>query len=531
MNTSNTVACGPERAAPKYFLVAGIVLAALTEAMAGTILSLGRADVSGDTHATPDELAWLDIGYTALKLIGFTVTPWLTSRLHPRSLLIIATLTMGTACGAAALTARLDLLVTLRAIQGLAGGVLLVGGQVLIFLNYPKARQPILQAIFAIGSVVAPATLAPALQGWLLDRESWTWIFFGILPLALLAAGFMMLDVAPTPGLAMRRRPFDWIGLPLICVSLLCLSYVLIQGNRWDWFAEPLIVWLTVIGTVSMMLFLIRQALAKGEGPIDRGLFESADFSFAFVVSFVAGAALFGSAFLIPSLALAVLDFTPTAAGQLLLPSSALFIGALLFAAWLMQAHGLAPIATVPFGILMTMVAMWMLSGSTVESGIDDMMPAILVRGLGLGFLFLSITLIAFGNLPDKRLAAGIGLFNVGRQIGGLIGVAGLQTLISHEIAAHVNILGATLTAGSPLVAERIRAITALLTARGIDAPDAALAATGLLGREVVGQATVLAFNAAFAAIAALFVIAVPVLISVKVSVSRHARARAARSV
>ena len=53
---------------------------------------------------------------------------------------------------------------------------------------------------------------------------------------------------------------------------------------------------------------------------------------------------------------------------------------------------------TAPFGILLIMVAMWMLSGSTSESGTDDMMAAILLRGLGLGFLFLSITLIAFCN-------------------------------------------------------------------------------------------------------------------------------------
>lgn len=518
------MALGGERAATKYFLVAGIVLAALTEAVAGTTVSFGRVDIIGDTFATPDEFAWLDIGYTTLKLIGFTVTPWLTSRVHPRILLIIATLTMGAACTGAAMTARLEFLVTLRAIQGLAGGMLLVCGQVLVFLCYPRSRQPILQAMFAVGSVVAPTTLAPALQGWLLDSESWTWIFFGVLPLALLAAGVTMLDVAPTPAVAMRRRPFDWIGFLLIAVSLLCLSYVLIQGNRWDWFAEPHIVWVTCIGTGSLILFLVRQSLSKDEGLTDFRIFGSADFSFAFVVSFVAGAALLGSAYLIPSFALSVLDFTPTAVGQLLLPSSALFIGALLFAACLMQVRGLSPIATVPFGVLLVMAAMWMLSGTTIQSGTDDMMLAILVRGLGLGFLFLSITLIAFGHLPDQRLAAGIGLFNAGRQIGGLMGVAGLQTLISHRVAAHITDLGTNLTAGSPIVAERLQAITALLAARGIDVHDAALAATELVGREVVGQSTVLAFNTAFTALAALFVIAAPILIAIKIGLSRQAR-------
>src|SRR3546814_15342506 len=66
-----------------------------------------------------------------------------------------------------------------------------------------------------------------------------------------------------------------------------------------------------------------------------------------------------------------------------------------LFAAYMMQARGLPPVATVPFGVLSIMVAMWMLSGSNGESGAADMMPAILLRGFGLGFLFLSITLIA----------------------------------------------------------------------------------------------------------------------------------------
>ena len=55
----------------------GIVLATLTEAIAGTVLSLGRGYIIGDTYATPDEAAWLDIGYTASKLIGFMTAAWL----------------------------------------------------------------------------------------------------------------------------------------------------------------------------------------------------------------------------------------------------------------------------------------------------------------------------------------------------------------------------------------------------------------------------------------------------------------------
>lgn len=160
-----------------WLLLAGVVVAALTEAVAGTVLALGRFDMLGDTAATSDEFAWLDIAYVGMKLTGFLVTPWLLTRWAERDVLLGSTLAMGAACGLSALTASLDVLVGLRAVQGLAGAALLVSGQALLFLAYPRARQPLLQAFFAAGAVVAPATLALALQGWLIDTQSWTWIF------------------------------------------------------------------------------------------------------------------------------------------------------------------------------------------------------------------------------------------------------------------------------------------------------------------------------------------------------------------
>ncbi|MBC2779151.1 DHA2 family efflux MFS transporter permease subunit [Parasphingopyxis marina] len=507
-------------------LVMGIVLATLTEALAGTVLAFGRADIMGDIHATPDEFAWLDTGYTALKFIGFMTAPWLMTRFVPGRLVVASTLVMGAACGIAALTARLDLLIALRVIQGFAGGILLVGGQAILFLTYPKAHQPLLQAVFAMGAVVAPATLAPAFQGWLIDTHDWTWIFLSAVPVALFAAGLMLLTDVPDLAPTIARRPFDWIGFSLIAVTFSCFTYVLSQGNRWDWFEAPRIAWLTALGMTTLLAFLGRQVKTRKKSLFDFGLFRSDDFSFAFAVSFVAGAALFGSAYLIPAFALSILAFTPSDAGQLLLPSGALFVGALLLAALLFQAYGIPPIATVPFGILMTMVAMWMLSGSTGESGAQDMMAAILLRGLGLGFLFLSITLIAFSNLPGQSLAAGIGLFNAGRQLGGLMGVAALQTVIGHNTAVNLTVLGANITSGTLTANERLAESAALLAGRGMDPAAATRAATGLLDRAVIGQSTVIAFDTAFNAIALLFVVAVPALVAVKLGLTRLSKVR-----
>jgi len=505
-------------------LLTGIVLAALTEAIASTVPSMGRGDIIGDTYATPDEFAWVDIGYTALKFSGFMTAPWLTRRFDPRSVIVVSTLAMGMACAIAAATTWLDLLVLLRIVQGFSGGILLVAGQVIIFHVYPKSRQPILQALFAMGAVVAPATVAPIVQGWLLDNQSWAWIFFCIVPISLMSAGLLLIADVPVPARGAHGR-FDWIGFSLITVTLFCLTFVFTQGSRWDWFEEPRIQWLSVIGAATLLTFLAQQVMVKGQGLLDLTAFRSEDFLFAFIVSFVAGAALFGSAFLIPSFAVSVLGFRPTDAGLLLLPSGALFVGSLLVSAYLMQGRGVPPFATVPVGILMIMVAMWMLSGSTSESGTDDMMAAILLRGFGLGFLFLSITLIAFSNHNRENLASGIAVFNTGRQLGGLMGVAGLQTLIDHNIALNLAALGANVTAGVPAVSDRLATLTAMLASRGMDTLAASRAAAKLLSAVVVGQSTVIAFDTAFNAVALLFVIAAPVLVAIKIGLSRYAKA------
>lgn len=504
-------------------ILVGIVLATLTEALASTVLALGRNDILGDTASTPDEFAWLDIGYIAGKLSGFLLAPGLLAGRSPRLPLVYATLAMGLACAFCAGSVQLDVLSLCRVIQGLAGGVLLVAGQTALFLGFARHRQALLQALFAMGSVVAPAALTPALQGWLIDSQSWTWIFFAVVPLALAASGLLLVADWPDGLHTTARR--DPLGRLLAVIALCCCTWVLSQGSRWDWFEEPRVVWTSLLALASLLAFLGVQCMRPGV--LEVGLFRSSDFCFAFIVSFVAGAALFGSAFVIPAFALSVLGFTPVAAGSLLLPGGVPFVVALLLTAWLVRARGVAPFATVPLGILLIMAAMWLLSGSTRDSGVDDMQLAVLLRGLGLGFLFLSITLIAFGQLARDNLASGIALFNIGRQLGGLLGVAGLQTLIDQRLANASAALGSHVTAGSAALGERLGQSAAMLTNRGMDALAAGRAALGLLGRSVNEQAAVLAFDSAFLAVAMLFVVAAPMLVVIKGVLARRARRRA----
>ncbi|WHS30034.1 hypothetical protein QLQ09_00090 [Brucella sp. NM4] len=350
--------------------------------------------------------------------------------------------------------------------------------------------------------------------------------FFSVVPIGLLAAGLVLLSEETIDTYIPYRR-FDWSGLLLASITLFCLVYVLNQGDRWNWFDEGRIRWLTGIGVVTLCLFISHQASRpEDEGLLELSVFRSVDFTFAFIVSFVAGAALFGSTYLIPSFAISVLAFTPTDTGILLLASSIPFVFSLFLSAFVFQGLGVSPIVTVPFGIVMIMIAMWLLSGSAGDSGMDDMLNAVLLRSLSLGFLFLSITLIAFSTVSACSLPAAIGIFNTGRQFGGLLGVACLQSLVTRNIASNVSVLGSHITAGYSAVGERLGTSEALFEARGMTTVGAGQASMVFLEKTVANQSTVIAFNTAFLTIALLFVVAVPILIGVKMVLTAVSKKR-----
>lgn len=374
---------------------------------------------------------------------------------------------------------------------------------------------------FALSIIVGPTTIAPALQGWITDTLSWSWIFIMNLPVG--AIGVLAirggLEAVPDERKAAR---FDGVGFVLLAVAVGCLVFVLQEGRRYDWLEEAKIVRLAVIGTLALCMFIGWEIRAQGRGAlIDFNVFRDEHFAFGFLVSFVAGFALFGSGFVIPAFALQVLSLKPTHADMLLLLSGVMTGLGLLTAGSLIQLKHVAPFKLIPVGILCFMTVMWMLSHSTIESGAPDMTPPLLLRGLGLGFLFVSLTVAALAGLKGPLVACGVGLFNFGRQFGGLIGIAFLLTYLDDQIASNRSVLSVNLIPGNPQLAERHAAAAELLASRGYTPGEAMSAAVTLIQGQVQSQVAVLSFNEVFLAVALLFITAAPVLITAKLVLAR----------
>lgn len=512
----------------RSLLTVGVTLAAIGEACASTALSLGQIDLIGDLHASPDQFAWLDMSYTIAKLFAFFLVPWLVTRYPIQRCVQAGVVGITCLCSVAMLTANLEAHIALRALEGLCGGVLLVGGQAMLFRAYPGRTQVVPQGFFAFGAVLMPATFLPALQGWLTDRFSWTWIFAS----AALISGIALVLLLQIEFIPSRDEDdpahLNWIGTTSYLVFLAALTYVLSRGQRWNWFDEPRIMWTSIIGGTALIVFLIQQAAIRREDRFMKpGVFRTDGFIFGVSFAFIAGMVLFGSAEIIPGFAVEVLHFTPTAAGLLLLPSGLMFLCSLSLTVYLIQKCGLDPNFTVPVGLILFMTAMWMLSHSNAQSGVPDLMPALLLRGTALGFLFLSLTIIALGKMSGRLVATGVAMFDTLRQFGGLIGVAGLMTHIEHRATLAANILAAHLTPATPQVGLFLSSASQHLIGRGLDPSSSTRTAAATFAELVKTQALTIGFDAAFFTLRLLILCVIPFAIVLKIVLARQAHSHA----
>ena len=503
--------------AVRWTIAAGVTIAVLMDALNGTIFTIARPQIMGDAAATPDEASWVNTGYLIAKLACLPAAAWIVDRIGEARAFLWSALTVVVASILCALPIPPETFVGARIIQGAAGAALLVSAQTILFRLFPSAKQGLVQAVYALGVVMAPTTLAPAVQGWLTDDFSWTWVFWLNAALAPLA----FLCLAPfwsrLPNTVRMRRPFDWVGFGLFSLAMTAIVYVLLQGPRWNWFEAAHITAWALVGAASLIAVVGWRIIGQKRSELfDRSTFTDAHFGFGFFVSFVAGFALFGSAFLIPAYALNVLRMPAMDAGLLLLPSSLAVGTGLLIAGGLIAAKNLNPLKFVPLGIGLVMTAMWMLSWSNLDSGAHDLWTGLLIRGLGLGFLFLAVTLITLSDLQEEQVATGVGLFNFGRQMGGIIGISFLSTYLDHQIALNRRVLIENINPASLPFLERQEAIAETLTSRGLDPGLAGEGAAAVIQSTLQGQVAALSFNEGFFALVMLFAVAVPLILAFK---------------
>jgi DHA2 family multidrug resistance protein len=505
------IAAPPEGAPHKYLIAFAVVLAALMQVIDSSIVNVALPDMMGNLGASLDEIAWVSTGYILASVIIIPLTGWLGD-FFGRKRYFVGSIILFTVtsflCGA---SGSLSSLVFWRIVQGLGGGALMTVSQAVLFESFPRREAGMAMALFGLGVMVGP-TIGPTLGGWLTDNYGWPWIFYVNLPVGVLAS-IMIIAYVHDPAHQKKPPSVDYIGIALLAMSVGCLQYLLEYGEREDWFQSSTMTTLAVVSAVTGAALLWRE-LTTDHPVIDFRVLRHRQMWVGTLLGVVMGVGLYASVFTLPVFLQGNLRMTAQQTGIVLLPGA--LATAMSMAVVGRLTNRFDPRILITIGALLFAGAMIRLSRITGESGSGDFFAALIMRGVGLGMMFVPLTTVTLAELDHRELAQGTGLYNFFRQLGGSLGIAAIATMLSHYTAQFRAILAEHISYGDPTTMSRVDMLTRGLMSRGADAWTARARALEILDRELMGQASVVAYSRIYVLSAALILGLIPLLLLVR---------------
>jgi DHA2 family multidrug resistance protein len=502
----------PQKGANKWIITITVILASMIELIDTSIVNVALPQMMGNLGATLEQIAWVVTGYVVANVIVIPMTGWFAAVFGRRNYFVGSLVLFTIAsffCGHAN---SLWELVVFRFLQGAGGGAMLSTSQAILVETFPKEELGLANALFGLGVVVGP-TVGPTLGGWITDSYSWRWIFYVNLPIGVLAI-LMAMAFIPESKEVRKVGAVDWTGIALLVLGVGSLQIVLERGESEDWFSTRYITILTGVALVALACFIWRE-LTTEHPVVDLRVLRDRSLAVGTVFTFILGFGLYASVFILPVFAQNLLGFTAMQTGLILLPGS-LATAMMMPIVGKMLQRGVPPQLMNALGFLCFFGFTYMLSHSTLASDRHDFFWPLILRGIGLGLLFVPLTTMALSGLRGKDIPQGAGLTNMMRQLGGSFGIALITTYIQKRSWSHrVNLLS-HVSIYDAAVRERLAAITGGLISGGSDPYHAQQQAYGALEGAVVQQTFLLTYMDAFRIVGIFFLCCIPLLLLFK---------------
>lgn len=491
------------------------ILCALLEIVDSTIVNVALKEMQGNMGATLSEVSWVITAYAIGNVIVVPMTSWLSAQFGRRNY-FAASVVLFTICSF--LCGNADgiwELVLFRFIQGLGGGALLVTSQTIITESYPPEKRGMAQAIYGLGVIIGP-TLGPPLGGYIVTNFSWPYIFYINIPIGI-AAAMMILEFVRSPKYAVKKSAseIDYWGIILLTIFVGSLQFILERGQDEDWFASPLILACTAAAVLGFVFFIWRE-LTYSNPIVELRVLKNGNLRVGTFLSFILGFGLYSSTFIVPLYTQSLLGWTAQQSGMLMIPAA-------LTTAFMMPLIGQALQRGVPMQILVgcgflifAFYSFWGFHILTPDTGKDDFFWMLIIRGVGMGMLFIPITTLSLSSLKGQQIGQGASFTGMMRQLGGSFGIALVTTYLSRQMQTHRAELLTHYNTTEPAFQNRINAMQAGFMSKGM-APNRALAAAyQAMDGTLMKQSAVLSYMDVFLYIGVLFIFCIPLVLLVR---------------
>jgi MFS transporter, DHA2 family, multidrug resistance protein len=490
---------------PKFnpWLIAVVVaLAAFMEVLDTSIANVALPYMAGNLGASNDQSTWVLTSYLVSNAIILPISGWLAGALGRKRFFMscLAVFTWSSLlCGIAP---SLGLLLFFRVLQGAGGGGLQPMAQAILADTFPPQKRGLAFALYGITAIMAP-TIGPTLGGWITFNYSWRWIFFINLPVGVATLFLVRRFVEDPPYLGRLKAAgvkLDYIGIALLTLGIGALQVLLDRGQEDDWFGSHFITTLIVVATVCLISLVVWEWFQKAP-IIDVRMFKSFNFASANLMMFTLGIMLFSSLVLMPQFLQTLLGYTSELAGFALSAGGLVLLCEMPIMGQLttkIQARRL-----IAFGWLALSIAMYY---STQRIDLQISFSAAtwlrIAQVIGLGFLFVPITLVAYIGIPSEKNNAVAGIVNFMRNMGSSVGTSIVTTMIARRSQFHQARLVEYARPDNPNFQNSANGLAQQLAHSGISTADAPAHAYARIYQAVQNQAGTLAYIDTFMVLA-----------------------------
>jgi MFS transporter, DHA2 family, multidrug resistance protein len=417
-----------------------VILATLIQALDTTIANVALPYMQGSVSASQDQIAWVLTSYIVAAAIMTPPTGFLAGRFGLKRLFLVSIAGFTVASVLCGFSQSLLQIVLFRILQGLFGAALVPLSQTVLMNINPKERQGSAIALWGV-AVMAGPVLGPVLGGWLTQTYSWRFVFYINVPIGALAF-FGMTTFLPETARNVSTK-LDWFGFGTLSLAIAAMQVMLDRGEELDWFGSGEIVTEAIIACSAFYLFIVHTFTTR-EPFVRPSLFRDRNFTAGVLFISIVGLTYYASLALQPPYLQNLMGYPIVSAGLVLGPRGIGTMGAMMIVGKLIGRVDTRLLLAIGLGL--TAWSFYAMTGWTPDVSQMTIVVVGVIQGIGLGFIFVPLSVVTLSTLSAERRAEGAGLYSLSRNIGSSAGISivnGLltrNTQVNHsEIASHVT--------------------------------------------------------------------------------------------
>jgi DHA2 family multidrug resistance protein len=473
----------------RWFVLANVMVGTFMAVLDATIVNVGLPKMMAAFGVSVDKIEWVLTAYLLVFAVVLPSSGWIADHLGYKKTYFLGLLLFTTGSLLCSFSANENMLIAFRVLQGAGAGFIMPVGMAIITREFPPEKRGMALGFWGIASA-SSVSLGPMFGGYLIDTFSWHAIFDINVPIGIFA--MIVTIVIQREYKTEHTRSFDIVGFVSMTLFLVFLLLALSDANAaWNtggW-TSNFILTCFAISFIGFVIFITAELSVK-HPILDLRILKNRNFSIAIIMMFIFGLAFFGNSFLLPLYLQNSLGYTALQAGLVFFPVGIIQAVMSPVAGWMTDK--LNPKIPILIGILLTFFSMYMYKNLSLTSEYSQIMMPLVIRGFGLGFMFIPLNTIAINDITKEKMAQATGMFNTIRQVGGSFGVAILGTLLTQRVIFHTELYSQAVDQNSAAFKHVLYGLNYFVQQSvGSTGNQKLMQAKVLIGQNIAGQAFV----------------------------------------